>query len=372
MKVVYDQLGTSESLRDELNNCISNDNPKGLIILSCIDNNFKQSEINQILKEINIPIIGGLFPGILYKNQLHNNGSLIISLNEAPNIQVLSDFKKNKIPIEKQLKSNFLRNTDKTILIIVDGLFSKVNTLLSSLFYTYGFNVNYFGGGAGSLKIESIPCIITNDGLLKDAVVIASLPNQSSIGVAHGMDSISGPHKITSSKTNSITTIDWQPAYQRFYELIKTKKPNPDKELSYPLNLEYCIGVNRLNGEKIILEPSKLENDNSLHIAPEINEGEFVDIMYATKENSVLATQNAIKMAKENFNGNVLNSKIFYFDCSARWKFLGEKYQDSISILQNNSNDVVGALTIGGEIANNGKSYIEYHNRTCVVGIVED
>ena len=52
--------------------------------------------------------------------------------------------------------------------------------------------------------------------------------------------------------------------------------------------------------------------------------------------------------------------------------FLEEKFQKEIGTIHEPNVPMIGALTIGGEIANTGKNFLDYYNRTCVVGFIED
>jgi hypothetical protein len=51
--------------------------------------------------------------------------------------------------------------------------------------------------------------------------------------------------------------------------------------------------------------------------------------------------------------------------------FLQDRYSEEIRSLYDGTIPLIGALTIG-EIANSGREFIDYYNRTCVVGAVDD
>ncbi|NOR26155.1 MAG: hypothetical protein GQ542_17565 [Desulforhopalus sp.] len=58
-------------------------------------------------------------------------------------------------------------------------------------------------------------------------------------------------------------------------------------------------------------------------------------------------------------------------DCISRVLFLGDKLQEEIEAVQDASAPLIGAFTIG-EIANSGKDFLEFYNKTCIVGVLED
>ena len=43
-----------------------------IIILSCDENGFTKEALDPILNNATVPIIGGIFPAIVYKNKQHN------------------------------------------------------------------------------------------------------------------------------------------------------------------------------------------------------------------------------------------------------------------------------------------------------------
>jgi hypothetical protein len=43
-----------------------------------------------------------------------------------------------------------------------------------------------------------------------------------------------------------------------------------------------------------------------------------------------------------------------------------------LASLHDSTDPLIGAQTIGGEIACNGDGYLEYLNRTCVIGHIEN
>ncbi|HIE56438.1 MAG TPA: histidine kinase, partial [Chromatiaceae bacterium] len=57
-------------------------------------------------------------------------------------------------------------------------------------------------------------------------------------------------------------------------------------------------------------------------------------------------------------------------DCISRALFLGDHFQRELDAFSQPGLPMLGALTIG-EIANHGDDYLEFYNKTAVVGILE-
>ena len=59
---------------------------KSILILSCDKNNYVTNSLNTILKKHTIPVIGGIFPQIIYKNKSYEEGTIIASLDDELNV----------------------------------------------------------------------------------------------------------------------------------------------------------------------------------------------------------------------------------------------------------------------------------------------
>ena len=90
------------------------------------------------------------------------------------------------IDYEDQLNDEILDQDYKTMFVFVDGFASRISAFIESLFNTYSLELNFIGGGAGSLSMVQKPCILSNNGLLEDVAIIASIKSESGIGVRHG------------------------------------------------------------------------------------------------------------------------------------------------------------------------------------------
>lgn len=372
MKYITESSGTIEALIEAIEKTINNLDAKGLLILSCDANNYHPADIDPILKNIQVPVAGGVFPALIQGKNLLEKGNIIIALPEAPKIQVVEHLSSDCIDFDDDLNVELVDKNTRTMLVITDCMATRVNTLLSSLFNIFGLEINYIGGGAGSLKMNSKHCIITKNGLLEDVAILVALNSESGIGVSHGMQSVSGPHKITRVRQNTICTIDWQPAYNYFKNLIQEKEPDLQNGNEFPVSKEFCIAVNRIGNEKVVREPITHKPDGSLLVLPEVYEGEFIDVVRATKDLTIQSAFDALKLAQASYTGKNKYKTVLCFDCSGRWKFLGNRFSEELEAVQDDSTETIGVLTLGGEIANSGMDFLDYYNRTCVIGVLED
>lgn len=374
MIIEVDRTGTIEGFIKILEKILEDKSIKGLLIFSCDKNSFNKKNLDNILLEISIPIIGGLFPSIIHNKEVLEHGTIIAGLSSKPNVQLIPKMSSDVLDFDDVLEKTFPKVNDaKTMVVIVDGMSKRVNTLLESLFIVFGLEIKYFGGGAGSLDLVMKPCLFTNEGLKQDCAILALIDKECGVGVRHGMESIGGSYKITEAKGNTIYSLNWEPAFSFYKKIIKNhpKYDNEDKGF-YGVDTHFAFGINRLNAEKIVLEPLGVHKKNELLFTPEIKEGEFVDILRTTAESSIKAAKDAFEVAKKMYHGKNPYKTTISFECTARQAFLGERFTEEINAIYDGNTPLIGALTIGGEIANNGNDYLEYYNRTCIVAIFED
>lgn len=375
MVVQVERSGTIDTLNKALQEISKIPDVKGLMILVCDQNNLKKEDLDPVLQRQKLPLFGGAYPFVIYGKEVLEKGSIVIGLFNPPDVQYIQGLNSQAEHFDAVLKEKYPDPlSSRTMFVIVDGTTNRVKTFLESLYKRFGLDINYIGGGAGSMGPGSKPCVFSNEGLMEDCAVLATLEAVSGVGAAHGMQSFSGPYRITEAEKNTIKTIEWEPAYQLYSSIIE-KHPEFNEENKndnfFGVDPHFSLGLNRLHEEKIVLEPMCYEADNSLIVLPEIKQGDFIDIMYVTREDTVNAAIKAKQIARQGLESSFYDL-IFCFSCSARYMFLGEEYTRELEAIYEENVPQVGVLTIGGEIANCRRHFIEYYNRTCVIGLYKE
>ncbi len=371
MKIALDTDGTSVGFMRALDRILSYDGVQGLLVFSCDNNGFTPRGLDPLLAQIPVPVFGGCFPAILHKDQVYERGTVVVGLPVKPEVQLiegLSDGRDNfDDAIDIPRVSSF---NDGTTFILVDGMSLHVNSLLESVFNVLGLAYRYLGGGAASLELKPKPSLITNAGLKQDCAILAHVALSSGIGIAHGMYSVDGPHKVTGASFNTITTIDWQPA-AKFYRDIISKHPDHDTNMPgiFGTDVHYSIGLNRYDAERVILDPCWEGQNSSIVFMKEVREGEFVDIMRVTEDSMIQSAASALNQALDDFGDDRKAQTVISFDCFSRKLFLDDHFNKELTAICSAGITHVGALTCGGEIGNSGQDFLDYHNRTCVLGV---
>ncbi|MBF0288730.1 MAG: FIST C-terminal domain-containing protein [SAR324 cluster bacterium] len=374
MKVIFDPEGTYAGLQDAIEKLSQNEEIESLLVFVCDKNGFEPQALDPLLARAPLPIFGGCFPGILYQQQFQEQGSIVIGIAVEPKIQLIEGLSEDKPNFDETIDSSIFESLNGGVMfVLVDGMSTNVNSFLESVFNEIGMVTGYIGGGAGSLEFVQKPCLFTNKGLKKDCSILAHLDIENGIGGAHGMRTIEGPYKVTGSSHNIVKTIDWQPAASFFKELI-FNHPEYDSNLLGVMGTDahYSLGLNRYDAERIIIEPIKEEADQSLVFMAEVREGEFLDIMHVTADSMIDSASSALNRALDTFKGPQRPQTLISFDCISRKIFLKERFEEELKAICKADIPHVGVLTFGGEIGTSGKDFLDYHNRTCVIGVFGD
>lgn len=371
MIITMDRTGTVEEFRQLLEQALKKENIQGLLILACDRNDFQAEVINDLLKDVSIPIFGGIFPQIIFGRNKYEVGTIMVSLVRKPHIFTIPHLSD---PDEDFVNAIAEKMTDaplmKTVFVFVDSLSQRINAFVENLFEIFGLECNFIGGGAGSLNYKQKPCLFTNKGLVEDSAVIAMLDIESGIGVSHGWKTIAGPYQVTRAERNTIYELNWKPAFKVYREVIKIhsgKEINRDNFIE--IAKSYPFGIKKKSFEKIVRDPVLLDDSGALTCVGEVPVKSYVDILSSNVNSLVKAAETALNLGEQSFQDDKASELTFFIDCVSRALYLESHFYKELNAVSNNGRPLIGALTLG-EIANSGKDYLEFYNKTSVVGIL--
>lgn len=372
MKVEVDYSGTIENFAKIIESFDKSKSINGIIILSCDANDFCKDEVDKILLNIAKPVFGGIFPSIIYANKKLDKGTIIVGIDSKPEINIIQNISDENINFENQIKLNEKNHSPiKTMFVFVDGLSGRISSFIDSIFINYGLEYNYIGGGAGSLSFNQKPCIYTNQGLLKDCAIIAGVSSESGVGVAHGWEDIEGPYKVTKAYKNIIKELDWKPAFEVYKNIVnKYSEIKISKDNFFDIAKAFPFGLSKMGSEKIVRDPIAVNSDNSLVCVGEVPEEAYIYILKGNPNLLITAAETALKLGKQYLPFNKKHKYSFFIDCISRVLFLEDDFQKELDIVNKDHLQLFGALTLG-EIANNKKKYLEFYNKTTVIGTFE-
>lgn len=304
-----------------------------------------------------IKVFGARFPHLICNGKIYEDGLICIEISENFDIE----FIKKIIDHDFSIKS--YSNT-KSIMTILDGFCKNNENFLSKLFENVDVNTNIIGGGAGILDNSSDSILFDNDGFYRNAAILISLESNIKIGVKHGWEYLDGPFIVTSSEKNILKTIDYIDAFDYYKHIIK-KDCNVEltKDNFLEVSQNYPIGIIKYQGEQIVRDPITFQNGN-IELLGEITNNSMINILKGNRNNLLEASKLASSEARCKDS-----DLLVMFNCISRKKFLGDDFQIEIDSIYAKQKDkqMIGVTTLG-EIANNGNRYINFLNKTCVIG----
>jgi len=368
----FDESGDFSVLKDHLTELESFEGITAIMILTCDENGFTQSQVDPLLQHTSRPVFGGIFPAIIHEKKSYTRGSLLIGLTVPVHVSIIQNISDAETDFETILEDSIPEEFAhaNTMFVFLDGFARRISSLIDDLFNIFGLETNYMGGGAGSLSFEKKPVIYTHEGLLEDAAVLALTQHRSGIGVSHGWQTIGGPYRVSQSDQNEIISLDWSPAFEIYREVVEAHSGKTfTKENFFDIAKAYPFGMTRLGSEKVVRDPISVSPDGTLTCVGEVPENEYVHILNGNRESLVSAAAEALDLGVSNFGNPDEGDFVFAIDCISRVLFLQEDFQQELEAMSRTGLPLLGALTLG-EIANSGHSHLEFYNKTSVIGLL--
>ncbi len=370
MQSLLDREGTIEGVQGIIEQAQQMPDAHAIMVLSCDENEFTPEELNPVLREVSVPLFGGTFPGIIHEHEKLNRGSIVLPLPAPADLHILRSLSDPARDFALELDGYLAGSSlGGSMFVFVDGMARRISALIDALFEQYGLEMNYLGGGCGSLSLEQKPCIFTNEGLLEDAAVLAYLNLNSGVGVAHGWDMISEPMKVTRSDRNVVYRLDHRPALEVYRELIEEGCGESfTEENFFDIAKAHPFGLHKLQSETVIRDPLSLDADEGLVCVGEVPTGAFVHLMRGETEELIDAAQEANERALQSLGNPAGFDLRVFFDCISRVLFMGSEFKRELEVVSDRV-PMIGALTLG-EIANSRREFLEFYNKTSVVGLL--
>ncbi len=352
-----------------------------------------------------VHIFGGVFPGIFDRTEVMDTGAILVgiktevhflTLEQITLANILPQIEKGLAPIEAQLRNNYYQ----TLFVFGDGFGENNLHLVNGLNHiVQKYPLRVIGGLTGRNKTRmSHFTIFTPHRVIQNGAILAFTRLSSSIGTRHGWEPLEGS-RIEVTQTNGcfIEKLNGFPAYDRYIKLITTYDERGSAILDqlnnagdfFNLAVQYPLGlIRKHNGQTTYIDrtPLGVGPDKSLQFSAEIPAGTRACILQLPTSPAgnqyqalSMAAKHAYQEAKKNFPPEIKDKRVIMMDCYGR-KLIVERMGRSYSeielmeICQDQAlvpHSPIGVLTFG-ELSSMDGNYVELHNKTTVVGFVED
>lgn len=327
------------------------------------------------LKCNGISFFGGIFPRIIYGDRDYEGGAVITGMPMLHKPTVVADLTSSTEAFPRISKDLEEMEYKCTALVLVDGLAAGISPFIQNLFDRYGNFVNYLGGGAGSLSLRQAPCLFSNDGFFQNAAIVTFVRSRSALGVQHGWQRHAGPLVATRTHGNVIDELNWENAFEVYREIVeansgKTLLP----ESFFSISKGYPFGIMKEESEDIVRDPIAVIKGSEIVCVGEVPENAVLNVLKGSKNLLIEAARRAADQCLEQCGaGGYFQGLVF--DCISRVLYLEDEFNDELGAIQGRINaahpeaEVAGVLSLG-EISSYGEGYLEFFNKTVVVGML--
>lgn len=367
MQISY--VPTSERIESAVQEMAGTDRVEGVLVLAAPPEGGFDEQFDAFLRRLDVPVFGGVFPELIHEDTKTERGAVICGLTVTPRVTTVSGLSDADRGYSTRLDPDLLVEGYETAFVFVDAYATEIDRFVESLFRTYGVELGYIGGGAGTLSSDRRPCLFTNDGLVRDSAVVAAVKSPLSLGVEHGWREIAGPLRVTDTDGPVIHSLDGEPAFSVYRDLVDARIPGDvTRSNFFEVAKAYPFGISRMEGETIVRDPFEVVDGGGLRCFGDVPEGEFVHVLEGDASALISAARSAAEEAQSSARGA---EALLFFDCISRVLFLEDEFDRELTSVKHDGPQMAGALTIG-EIANDGYGHLDYYNKTAVVGALDD
>lgn len=368
-QILCDPTGTTAGLFGLIDTAVAA-GAKSLFLLACDANGFTPEAVDAKLRSVGVPVFGGIFPQLVSGSKTLLRGTIVCGLPVPATVETierLSDPAQDYLIQTSRLPGRIPPGA--ALVTLVDGLSTRISALLESLYDALGSDHPYVGGGAGSLSFVQKPCLFSNSGLLVDCAQITALELRMQVGIEHGWQRFAGPFFVTGAEHNTIHSLDYRPAFEVYREVVEAASGRRFEDTNFfQLAQGYPFGVARLNRTMVVRDPLLREGD-SLVCVGEVPPNQMVYILKGDADCLLEASVTCAQTAIRSSDRGVL---ALLFDCISRTLFLKDRFPEELENIGGHlptGVPLLGALSLG-EIADAHRPFLEFFNKTIVLGIL--
>lgn len=333
---------------------------------------FFVNEMIEYFNSRNLPVFGGIFPGIIHEGAMYKKGALITTLPVVKGPLLLEDLYSEKV--YHTFLDNMESGEKNTAFILYDAFTGNIKHLLSEIYLRQGTGLTYIGGGAGTTDYVQKPTVFTNKGIYQNAAIITVLPGRMSVSARHGWEVFKGPYLITEAHKNIISSINWQNAFEVYKNALEEEGIQLNERSLYEAAWRYPIGVYREEQEFILRSPIHLNNNRELVTIGEVPDNSAVYVLKSDKKSLLKASDAAVSEINQSA---YTPGFVFYAVDYARQIILKDAFGEELMNAYNRIKEKhpwsknYGALTIG-EIASFSSGSMELFNKSFVIGALDE
>lgn len=335
-----------------------------LCLLAPGDSSHLLAELGDRAARSSLPVFGGVVPGVVREGAVDRDGAVLLGLPGDVQIAVVDPADASGI---RDAVAHIARDDVGTVFAFVDVL-AGTATLVETLFERLGHRATIVGGGLGLLDFQPRPVVLGPDGLVEGRAVLAATSLRSRSALRHGWAPISDPLLVTAAAGHDLLTLNWRPAVEAYREVVEKHAGRSLDDDFHGVASRYPLVVDRIGAEGIVRDPLLALASGALRLAGDIPAHATVRVAHASADTMITAA--AAAMASATAAPVSRGAVAFVVDCISRALVLGDRFPEELAALRVPGIAQGGALTIG-EIAHSGGDMLHFHNKSCVLTLLE-
>lgn len=323
-----------------------------------------------------VSFLGGIFPSVTFGDKKHESGVVLAKLPVLTPPLLVENLGAANGDLDRLAKSAEGATRRPTALVLADGLSPEIAAFLQAVYDRMGDSVNYLGGGAGSLSLEPQRCVFTDAGFVQNGAAIALLDLDSSLGVRHGWERLAGPIVATATAHNEVRELNWKRAFDVYAETVEEDSQREIRgDNFFEISKGYPFGMFKEGHEDIIRDPIRVDESGAVICVGEVPPNSVLHIMKGEPQSLIAAAAQAAEDSLARPPERIHTA--FIVDCISRAIFLEAAFETELGAAVEKIQRVepeqtpMGMLTLG-EISSYGDGYLEFFNKTIVVGLLGD
>lgn len=263
--------------------------------------------------------------------------------------------------------------TNIGIIVLADAKFGSVGEIVRGAFQESGPVHIWAGGGVGNVLSDLQQKEFAHGQALSAHVVVIAInsPRPLVAGTGHGWHPCALPAMVTRSHGSTIEELEYKNAFSIYSSTAARQGYRVTPQNFNHFAMSHPLGIPQADGNYIIRDPLKLQNDGSLTFLTEVPDGCLVRMMEGTSSDLLQAAKAVAESVKD--LGRGLPVGAFIFDCISRYilldKHYDKNYKDELKAFKQalgKNFPFIGCLTLG-EIGSFGRGIPQFHNKTSVV-----
>jgi hypothetical protein len=332
--------------------------------------------LQQACRERGLPLVGAVFPALLVQGGFVDHGVWLMRLSPMVPAFLMPDINQGPVDaatlianaVEQALDAPALAGQRPTLYMVFDSLIGNIASILDGLYLRLADRVDYAGVNAGSETFQPMPCLFDSERIVGNGVLALLLTTPGRTVLEHGYPVPERVMTATSTEGNCIQSIDWQPAFDVYQQIIGQEWGIAlTRDNFYQYAVHFPVGILRDNDNVVVRIPVALTDDGALMCIGEVPENAVLTLLRAPAAD---AGQCMARLAQALGGGpqGLQGRDLLTFYCAGRRMHLGDGALIELASLQacTAAATLGGALSLGEIGSTNAWGYPMFHNATLV------